>query len=146
VIGYLLGRLTLRLRGAYFVLVTVGFAEVIRLVATNWTDLTQGPMGLPGVPAFAVGLERFTLVEKRDYYYLMVVLAGVTLWLTARLLTSRVGRALSAIRENEPGRVLGIGAYRHPAGPCRGVRAGRGAGSLCALRDVPRPALRLYNT
>ena len=114
VVGSLLGRLTLRLRGAYFVLVTVGFAEVIRLVATNWTDLTQGPMGLPGVPAFAVGPERFTLVDKRDYYYLMAALAGGTLWLTARLLASRVGRALSAIRENENlAESSGISAYRH---------------------------------
>jgi branched-chain amino acid transport system ATP-binding protein/branched-chain amino acid transport system permease protein len=113
-VGYLLGRLTLRLRGAYFVLVTVGFAEVIRLVATNWTDLTQGPMGLPGVPAFAVGPERFTLVSKRDYYYFMAVMGGGTLLLTARLLQSRVGRALSAIRENESlAESSGIGAYRH---------------------------------
>jgi branched-chain amino acid transport system permease protein len=112
--GYLLGRITLRLRGAYFVLVTVGFAEVIRLVATNWTDLTQGPMGLPGVPPFALGPERFTLVGKREYYYLMAALGGGTLWLTARLLGSRVGRALSAIRENENlAESSGIGAYRH---------------------------------
>ena len=113
-VGYLLGRLTLRLRGAYFVLVTVGFAEVIRLVATNWTDLTQGPMGLPGIPALAVGPERYTLVEKREYYYLMAVMGGGTLLLTARLLQSRVGRALSAIRENERlAESSGIGAYRH---------------------------------
>jgi branched-chain amino acid transport system permease protein len=114
VVGYLLGRLTLRLRGAYFVLVTVGFAEVTRLVATNWMDLTQGPMGLPGVPAFAVGPERFTLVNKRDYYYLMAVMGGGTLLLTAQLLSSRVGRALSAIRENESlAESSGISAYRY---------------------------------
>jgi branched-chain amino acid transport system permease protein len=113
-LGYLLGQLTLRLRGAYFVLVTVGFAEVIRLVATNWMDLTQGPMGLPGVPAFAVGPERFTLTTKREYYYLMAVMGGGTLLLTARLLSSRVGRALSAIRENESlAESSGISAYRH---------------------------------
>lgn len=113
-VGYGLGRLTLRLRGAYFVLVTTGFAEVIRLVATNWTDLTQGPMGLPGIPAFAVGPERFPLVSKRDYYYLMVVMGGGTLLLTARLLQSRVGRALAALRSNESlAESSGIGAYRH---------------------------------
>ncbi len=99
-IGYLLGRLTLKLRGAYFVLVTVGFAEVIRLVATNWMDLTQGPMGLAGVPPFNLATERWTLVSKRDYYYLMAVMAGGTLFLTARLLGSRVGRALAAIQSN----------------------------------------------
>ena len=61
VAGWLLGLVTLRLRGAYFVLVTIGFAEVIRLVATNWMDLTQGPMGLAGVAPFNLGAERFTL-------------------------------------------------------------------------------------
>jgi branched-chain amino acid transport system permease protein len=113
-IGYLLGRLTLKLRGAYFVLVTVGFAEVIRLVATNWMALTQGPMGLAGVPAFNLGAERLTLVSKRDYYYLMAVMAGGTLFLTARLLGSRVGRALAAIQSNESlAESSGISAYSH---------------------------------
>jgi len=113
-VGYLLGRLTLKLRGAYFVLVTVGFAEVIRLVATNWMDLTQGPMGLPGVPPFNLGTERWTLVSKRDYYYLMAAMAAGTLCLTARLLRSRVGRALAAIQSNESlAESSGISAYRH---------------------------------
>ena len=113
-VGWLLGMVTLRLRGAYFVLVTIGFAEVIRLVATNWMDLTQGPMGLAGVPPFNLGAERFTLAGKPDYYYLMAVLAGATLWVTARLLGSRVGRALRAVRENESlAESSGISAYRH---------------------------------
>jgi branched-chain amino acid transport system permease protein len=113
-VGYLLGRLTLRLRGAYFVLVTVGFAEVIRLVATNWMDLTQGPMGLAGVPPFNLGIERWTLVSKRDYYYLMAVLGAGTLFLTERLLGSRVGRALAAIQSNESlAESSGISAYAH---------------------------------
>lgn len=113
-IGYLLGRLTLKLRGAYFVLVTVGFAEVIRLVATNWMDLTQGPMGLAGIPPFNLGTERWTLVSKRDYYYLMVVMAGATLFFTARLLSSRMGRALAAIQSNESlAESSGISAYSH---------------------------------
>jgi branched-chain amino acid transport system permease protein len=114
VVGYLLGRLTLKLRGAYFVLVTIGFAEVIRLVATNWMELTQGPMGLAGVPPFNLGTERLTLVSKRDYYYLMAVMAGATLYLTARLLGSRIGRALAAIQSNESlAESSGISAYRH---------------------------------
>jgi len=114
VVGYVLGRLTLKLRGAYFVLVTVGFAEVIRLVATNWMDLTQGPMGLAGVPPFNLGTERLTLASKRDYYYLMAVMAGGTLYVTARLLGSRIGRALRAIQSNESlAESSGISAYAH---------------------------------
>ena len=112
--GFLLGRLTLRLRGAYFVLVTTGFAEVVRLVATNWMELTQGPMGLPGIPALDLGTQELAISGKRAHYYFMAVLAGGTLWLTARLLHSRVGRALRAIRSNEPlAESSGISAYRH---------------------------------
>jgi branched-chain amino acid transport system permease protein len=113
-VGVAVGRLTLKLRGAYFVLVTTGFAEVIRLVATNWMDLTQGPMGLAGVPPFDLGTVRWTLEAKRDYYYFMALLAAGTLYLTARLLGSRVGRALAAIRSNEGlAESSGISAYRH---------------------------------
>ena len=75
-VGVAVGRLTLKLRGAYFVLVTTGFAEVIRLVATNWMDLTQGPMGLAGVPPFDLATVRWTLQSKRDYYYFMALLAA----------------------------------------------------------------------
>jgi ABC-type branched-subunit amino acid transport system ATPase component/ABC-type branched-subunit amino acid transport system permease subunit len=113
-LGYLLGRITLQLRGAYFVLVTIGFAEVIRLVDTNWIDLTQGPLGLPGVPAFDLGAASLTLTSKRHYYYLGLVLALGTFLVTARLLRSRFGRALSAIRQNENlAQSSGISAYRY---------------------------------
>jgi hypothetical protein len=126
-VGVAVGRLTLKLRGAYFVLVTTGFAEVIRLVATNWMDLTQGPMGLAGVPPFDLGTARWTLQSKRDYYYFMALLAAGTLYLTARLLGSRVGRALAAIRSNEGlGRVLGDQRLSpHHARHGRGLRARR---------------------
>src|SRR5215210_9135129 len=44
--GYLIGKLSFKVRGAYFVIVTISFAEVVRLVALNWVDLTQGPLAL----------------------------------------------------------------------------------------------------
>ena len=53
--GWLVGRLALKLRGAYFVLVTISFAAVISLVSVNWMELTNGPLGLPGVPAPELG-------------------------------------------------------------------------------------------
>ena len=112
-VGYLLGKLTLRLRGAYFVLVTIGFAEVIRLVATNWIDLTQGPLGLPGVAPFDLGRADWALTTKRQYYYLMLVLAVLTYALCARLLGSRFGRALVAVRQHESlAESVGVSPYR----------------------------------
>src|ERR671927_1219925 len=53
--GWAIGRLALKLRGAYFVLVTISFAGVISLVSINWMELTNGPLGLPGVPPPALG-------------------------------------------------------------------------------------------
>ena len=50
VFGVLIGAITLRLQGPFFVIVTLAFAEVLRLVADNWIGLTNGPMGLAGVP------------------------------------------------------------------------------------------------
>lgn len=98
--GWAIGRLALKLRGAYFVLVTISFAGVIALVAQNWMDLTNGPLGLPGVPAPELG--PWSLRTKGAYYEL--VLAAATLaWLVCRrLVRSRIGRALVALRENEP--------------------------------------------
>jgi branched-chain amino acid transport system permease protein len=48
--GLFVGAITLRLRGPFFVIVTLCFAEVLRLVANNWVDLTNGPMGVSGIP------------------------------------------------------------------------------------------------
>jgi len=98
--GWLIGRLALKLRGAYFVLVTISFAGVISLVSVNWMELTNGPLGLPGVPAPELG--PWSLRTKHAYYYL--VLAGVALayLVCRRLVRSRIGRAFLALRENEP--------------------------------------------
>ena len=97
--GWAIGRLALKLRGAYFVLVTISFAGVIALVSVNWMELTNGPLGLPGIPAPELGA--WSLRSKGAYYYL--VLAAVALaWLVChRLVHSRIGRAFVALRENE---------------------------------------------
>src|SRR5947209_10303293 len=76
--GWAIGRLALKLRGAYFVLVTISFAGVIALISINWMDLTNGPLGLPGVPAPELG--PWSLRTKSAYYYLLlaaVVSAGL---------------------------------------------------------------------
>ena len=102
--GYLVGRIALRIRGAYFVLLTVSFAGVVSLVSVNWMDLTNGPLGIPGVPALALGWPgggELSLRPKRAFYYVMLVGALTAYLVCARLVRSRVGRALVALRENE---------------------------------------------
>src|SRR6266481_4827926 len=85
--GWLIGRLALKLRGAYFVLVTISFAGVIALVSVNWMDVTNGPLGLPGVPAPALG--PWSLRAKSVYYYLVLVAVLIAYLVCRRLVASR---------------------------------------------------------
>ena len=98
--GWAIGRLALKLRGAYFVLVTISFAGVVSLVSINWMELTNGPLGLPGVPPPEVG--PWSLRTKHAYYYLVLAAAALAYLVCHRLVYSRIGRALVALRENEP--------------------------------------------
>ncbi len=98
--GWAIGRLSLKLRGAYFVLVTISFAGVVSLVSQNWMDLTNGPLGLPGVPAPSLG--PWSLRTKSAYYYLVLGSAALAYLVCHRLVGSRIGRAFLALRENEP--------------------------------------------
>jgi len=104
VVGYGIGQVSLKLRGAYFVLVTISFAGVIYLVGVNWMELTNGPLGLPGVPPFEVsvpGLLALSFRSKPAYYYLVLTVAAATYFICHRLVHSRIGRAFVALRENE---------------------------------------------
>jgi branched-chain amino acid transport system permease protein len=97
--GWGIGRLALKLRGAYFVLVTISFAGVISLVSVNWMELTNGPLGLPGVPAPELG--PWSLRTKSAYYYLVLLAVALSYLVCHRLVASRIGRAFLALRENE---------------------------------------------
>jgi branched-chain amino acid transport system permease protein len=102
--GLLIGRLALKLRGAYFVLLTISFAGVISLVSVNWMELTNGPLGLPGVPPVTIavpGLPAISLRSKGAYYYLVLVAVALSYLLCLGLVRSRIGRAFVALRENE---------------------------------------------
>ncbi|MBN9427558.1 MAG: branched-chain amino acid ABC transporter permease [Burkholderiales bacterium] len=100
VMGVIIGRITLRLQGPFFVIVTLSFAEVLRLVADNWIWLTNGPMGIAGVPQPAVLADASNLGAKQFYYGLAWVVLAVSLYLSYRFVHSNAGRAAVAIREN----------------------------------------------
>ena len=103
--GWAIGRISFKVRGAYFVIVTVSFAEVVRLVALNWVELTQGPMALNNIPYLRLGvpdLFEISFLGKPANYYLVLALAVVCHILIRRLVASRAGRAMIALRENEP--------------------------------------------
>jgi branched-chain amino acid transport system permease protein len=101
--GCLAGFLAFRygLRGPYFALVTLAFAEMLRLVAVNWRAV-GGPMGiLVPLPPAGSSLWRFQFRDKLPYYYVALALLALALWVTRRVEGTRLGHALAAIRENE---------------------------------------------
>lgn len=110
--GWLIGKLAFRVRGAYFVIVTISFAQVMRMVATNWVDLTEGPMALNSIPPLTVWLPGqgvVNLVTKTQTYWLVLAIGVIAYLLVAALVHSRVGRAMVALRENETlARSLGV--------------------------------------
>ena len=102
--GYVIGRLALKLRGAYFVLLTISFAGCVSLVSVNWMELTNGPLGLPGVPPLEIalpGLPALSLRTKSAFFYVVVAAVALCYLVCLALIRSRVGRALVALRENE---------------------------------------------
>lgn len=98
--GVGIGAITLRLRGPYFVIITLAFAEVLRLIANNWVDFTNGPMGLSGVAQPALLADASPLMAKRFYFYLALGLTAVSLYLAYRFVYSNNGRAAVTVREN----------------------------------------------
>ncbi len=119
--GILLGTPTLRLRGDYLAIVTLGFGEIVRVVLVNWGDLTGGPNGLGGIPRPTLFGLRFAAYAPPGHhtfaqffglrfspehrivflYFLILILASVTNLVTLRLRRLPIGRAWEALREDE---------------------------------------------
>ncbi len=99
----LLGAPVLRLRGDYLAIVTLGFGEITRLVLNNCDSLTNGPKGLPrvGESIGAVNLFGMELADNLHFYYLILAVVVLALIVSRRLENSRIGRAWTAVREDE---------------------------------------------
>jgi len=98
--GLLLGAPTLRLRGDYLAIVTLGFGEIVRITANNSESVTNGPRGAFGVPHFSAFGYHWTL-DLMPYWYLLLGIIVIVFVLFRQLENSRVGRAWTAIREDE---------------------------------------------
>ena len=99
VFGIALGLASLRLGGHYLAMVTISFQQILTLVLNNWIGLTHGPDGVKSIPRPIVpGLE----LDRGDHYLALclIVLVAVT-WFAWRLKTSRLGRQMQAVRDNE---------------------------------------------
>ena len=98
--GVLFGAPTLRLKGDYLAIVTLGFGEIVPIVARNIPSVTNGAMGLNGVAAPQLFGYTFG-VSATPYYYVGVALVALLIVTSLRLKDSRIGRAWMAIREDE---------------------------------------------
>jgi branched-chain amino acid transport system permease protein len=98
--GVLFGAPTLRLRGDYLAIVTLGFGEIVPVVARNWEWLTNGAQGLGGVKTPQLFGYDFGF-QPLPYYFLGLGLMALAIFVSFRLQESRVGRAWMAIREDE---------------------------------------------
>ena len=129
VAGVLLGLPAVRIRGDYLAIVTLGFGEIVRLVVTNLERWTGGPNGLMGIANPRIGSFDFG-VASAPYYWLTLGLVAVVAWLSWRMMSSRIGRAWAAIREDElAAACMGIDAVRlkllaHGCGAAVGGLAG----------------------
>lgn len=114
--GVILGAPTLRLRGDYLAIVTLGFGEIIRIIANN-SNWMGGPRGIAGIPhppnidhakAFTYGV-----LDPKPYYYLLLFFIVVVIFVVRRLERSRVGRAWQAIREDEDAaELMGVPTFK----------------------------------
>jgi branched-chain amino acid transport system permease protein len=111
IFGILLGIPTLRVRGIYLAIVTLGFGEIIRLVLRNWDSLTNGPKGIMGIlhPKFL----NFKLTTPFHFYYLILILVILIILITYRLSRSPIGKFWIAIKDDEIAALsLGINTVR----------------------------------
>ena len=111
--GVLLGSPTLKLRGDYLAIVTLGFGEIVRIFMNNLNapiNITNGPQGITMIDPLMIGDFRFagrselfglSLSGPQKYYFLLVGLAMLIVLINLRLQDSRIGRAWQAIREDE---------------------------------------------
>jgi branched-chain amino acid transport system permease protein len=121
VFGVLLGTPTLKLRGDYLAIVTLGFGEIIRIFLNNLSqpvNITNGPQGITLIDPFRVdgfsfsqtqSIAGLTFTGPIKYYYFLLVVLLLVIALNLRLQNSRIGRAWEAIREDEvAARAMGI--------------------------------------
>jgi branched-chain amino acid transport system permease protein len=102
--GIILGGPTLRLRGDYLAIVTLGFGEIVQIVARNSDGITNGSRGAFGVPHLSIHVGGFNYTwgtSALPYYYLLLAILVLVMIAFSQLERSRIGRALAAIREDE---------------------------------------------
>ena len=97
-IGVGLGFPSLRIKGVYLSLTTIGFAEVVRLLCSNLNDVTGGTQGLRQIPPFSIFGFKFN--TQQSVYYLFLVIALIAFFVACRITYSKWGRVFKSLRDN----------------------------------------------
>lgn len=112
-----IGHITLRFRGAQFVLVTLAVAAIAHLFATNLVDITGGPMGVAGIstPLIHSGWSNWAIFgSKASFFWLVLAFDIFTIYLIWRIVRSPLGDAMIAVREDENiAEAIGVNEYRY---------------------------------
>ena len=98
--SFLISLASVRLKGNYFVIATMGFQMIVYTILYNWRDVTNGPYGISGIP----GIKILGVIETQGIYSFLVlslILAAIVILLFTHLVKSPFGRALNAIRSDE---------------------------------------------
>ena len=112
VVALLVGVPTLRLRGHYLAMATAGIGVIGYVLFSELETITRGFIGIGNIPALSVG--PWSVHSDRGYYYIICLLTFAGLWVCQRLVSSRVGRALAAVRDDEhAARASGIDPARY---------------------------------
>jgi branched-chain amino acid transport system permease protein len=111
--GFLIGLPTLRLTGTYLSIVTLGFGEIVKMIIMNWKSVTNGTLGIRGIPRPSIFGFELTLANSGMYYLMLLLLLLVTFACYA-FLKSKLGRALNAIKADElAATMMGIRTARY---------------------------------
>jgi branched-chain amino acid transport system permease protein len=136
--GVLLGIPTLRLRGDYLAIVTLGFGEIVRLVLLNST-WSKGPNGIANVPMPPdIGPLKFELEDQKVFFWVVLVMILLTIWMIRRLSVRRPGRAWEAIRQDEDAaELMGVPTLKYKIWSFTlGAAVGGAAGVLYASKNL----------
>ncbi len=128
----------MRLSGSYIAVTTLAFGEVIEVIVLNWNDVTNGPLGVRDIPRPELFGFEFT-TSNGGFFYLIVVLLFVAILVSTRLINSKFGRSIMAIREDElAAKLMGIHTVSYK------IKAIAIAGALAGMAGAYYASLNRY--
>jgi len=150
-VAWVIGYFSIRIKGVYFAMLTLAFAQMFYELAFRWKSLTGGSDGLTGVPDPAIGIPPYTLSLGDSYvlFYFTLIIVILVYYLCVRVVNSPFGRVLQAIRDNEE-RVEFLGypvrVYKRRAFVLSGMIGGISGTLFALLRFVDPSVLHWFTS